>query len=142
MIVAEMQKKKVNSVYKDLMYVDRVNTAKVIRYWTSKPYQPELLRKGWHPPHPTFLVREKIYEQYGFFNSDFKISSDYEIMLRFLVKYKISTSYIPRVFVKTRVGGVSNRNIKNIIKANLECYKAWTINGLVINPLYIFETHI
>ena len=37
-----------------------------------------------------------------------------------------------------RVGGKSNKNIKNIIKANIECYKAWKVNGLRINPLRIF----
>ena len=36
-----------------------------------------------------------------------------------------------------RVGGASNQSIKNIIKANKECYKAWKDNGLSVSP-FIF----
>jgi len=37
-----------------------------------------------------------------------------------------------------RIGGQSNKSVKNIIKANIECYRAWKVNGLKINPLKIF----
>ena len=39
-----------------------------------------------------------------------------------------------------RVGGVSNRsfkNIKTIVKSNIDCYRAFKENGLKINPLII-----
>ena len=39
------------------------------------------------PPHPTFFVKKEIYEKYGYFNTGFRISADYELMLRFLVKH-------------------------------------------------------
>jgi hypothetical protein len=58
-------------------------------------------------------------------------------MLRLLEKYKISSSYIPEIFVKMRVGGKSNKSISNIIKANIESYKAWKVNDLKISPFQI-----
>ncbi len=134
-VVNEFTEKKVDSVYGDLIYVDNKETTKVVRYWKSKPYREGLFKKGWHPPHPTFFVKREVYKKYGSFRLDFKIAADYELMLRFLEKYKISTAYIPEVLVKMRIGGKSNKSIKNIIKANLECYKAWKINNLKINPL-------
>ncbi len=121
-------------VYGDLKYVDAKDTDKIIRYWQSKKYTQGLLQKGWHPAHPTFFVRREIYKKYGVFDLDFKIAADYELMLRFLEKNSISSVYIPKVFVKMRVGGESNQSIKNIIKANIESYKAWGKNGLYINP--------
>jgi len=93
--------------------------------------QSLFFKKGWHPAHPTFFVRKDIYEKYGLFNLDVKIAADYELMLRFLERYKISTYYLPEVLVKMRIGGKSNISIKNIIKANIECYKAWYANGLL-----------
>jgi glycosyltransferase len=81
-------------------------------------------------PHPTFFVRKEIYNQYGFFNTYFKIAADYELMLRLLLKYKISTYYIPDVFIKMRMGGVSNKGLKNIFIKTFEDYKAWKINNL------------
>lgn len=132
--VREFQEKKVDSVYGDLVYTDAKNTNKVIRYWKSKSYKRGLFQKGWHPAHPTFFVKKEVYDKYGLFNFDFKIAADYELMLRFLEKYQISSSYIPEIFVKMRLGGESNQSIKNVIKANIESYNAWKVNGLDINP--------
>ena len=62
--------------------------------------------------------------------TEFKIAADYELMLRFLEKYKISTHYIPEVFIKMRIGGTSNKSMKNIFIKSCEDYKAWKINSL------------
>lgn len=137
-VVNEMEEKNVDVCWGDLVYVDAKNTDKVIRYWKSSEYKEGKFKKGWMPPHPTFFVRKWVYDKYGMFNLDFPISADYELMLRFLEKYKINSCYIPQVLVKMRVGGKSNKSIKNIIKANIECYRAWKVNGLRINPLRIF----
>jgi len=122
--------KGVDSIYGDLQYVDRINENKVIRYWKSGQYKDGLFLKGWMPPHPTFFVRKEIYQKYGAFNLSLKSAADYELMLRLLHKFKISTAYIPEVLVKMRVGGKSNVSLKNRIKANFEDRKAWEINGL------------
>ncbi|MBK3333194.1 glycosyltransferase [Persephonella atlantica] len=134
-VVKEFIAQKVDSVYGDLIYVNSKDTSKIIRYWKSKPYKRGLFKKGWHPPHPTFFVKKEVYEKYGVFNLKFKIAADYELMLRFLEKYQISSSYISEVLVKMRIGGKSNKNIKNIIQANIESYKAWKENGLKTNPI-------
>ena len=47
--------------------------------------------KGWHPPHPTFFVKKYIYNKYGLFDINLRISADFDLMLRFLEKHKIST---------------------------------------------------
>jgi glycosyltransferase involved in cell wall biosynthesis len=120
----------VDSCYGDLLYVDKNNPEKIIRYWKSNPYKEGLFRKGWMPPHPTFFVKRKIYEKYGSFNTDFKIAADYELMLRFLGKYKISTYYIPEVLIKMRIGGASNRSLRNLIIKTTEDYRAWKVNSL------------
>ena len=137
-VVRIMEKNNVDCCWGDLVYVDEKDTNKIIRYWKSSEYKPGKFKKGWMPPHPTFFVRKWVYEKYGKFNLDFPISADYELMLRFLEKYKIRSCYIPQVMVKMRIGGQSNKNIINIIKGNIECYKSWKINGLKINPLIFF----
>ena len=82
------------------------------------------------PPPPTLFIKRDIYNRYGFFNTDFRIAADYELMLRFFEKSKISSNYIPEVLIKMRVGGVSNRNIGNIFRKTSEDYKAWKVNNL------------
>jgi glycosyltransferase len=136
-VVETFEEKNVDCLWGELVYVDRKNTNKVIRYWQSSEYQEGKFKKGWMPPHPTFFVKKWVYEKYGLFNLNFPNSADYEIMLRFLERYKISSCYIPQIFVKMRMGGQSNKNLVNIIKGNIECYRAFKVNGLKINPLII-----
>ena len=133
-VVKEVLQGGYDAVYGDLEYVDEEDTDKVVRYWKSKYYKAGLFKKGWHPAHPTFFVKKEVYNKYGNFNLKYKIGADYEIMLRFIEKNRIKVAYIPETLVKMRVGGASNQSIKNIIKANIECYNAWKDNGLSILP--------
>jgi glycosyltransferase involved in cell wall biosynthesis len=119
-----------DAVYSDLYYVDKNNTDKIIRKWKSGAYKANSFINGWMPPHPTFFVRKDIYAKFGKFNLQFKSAADYELMLRFIQKYKITISYLPEYTVKMRVGGKSNISVHNRINANLEDRRAWEINGL------------
>ncbi len=130
MLVDVIIMQKDDSCSGDLLYVDRRNTERIIRSWKSSPHKDGLFKRGWMPPHPTFFFRRDAYIRYGCFNTDFRIAADYELLLRFLEKYKISSHYIPEVFIKMRVGGVSNRSLKNLLIKSSEDYKAWKVNGL------------
>ena len=120
----------VDSLYGDLVYVNRKNTSKVVRYWRSGKYQKRNFLKGWMPPHPTFFVKSNILDKYGFYDTELKQAADYELMLRLLYKYDISTFYVPEIFVRMRVGGISNNSLKSRINANREDYQAWVKNNL------------
>lgn len=67
------------------------------------------------PPHPTFYMKRELYQQYGLFDLSFSIAADYDSLLRYLWVNNIKMSYLPKVLVKMRVGGASNRSLKNII---------------------------
>ncbi len=129
-VVSVFESKNVNSCYGDLEYVDKNDADKVIRYWKSSNYRQGKFKYGWMLPHPTFFVRKWVYEKYGYFNTHFKIAADYELMIRFLVKHRISTYYVPEVLIKMRMGGVSNKNLKNLLIKNYEDYRAWKVNNL------------
>ncbi|MCK4799036.1 MAG: glycosyltransferase [Spirochaetes bacterium] len=128
----------INSLYADLKYVNRYDTDKIIRYWKSSPFIKNSFKNGWHPPHPTFFVKKEIYEKYGYYNLNFKISADFELMLRFLERYNISTYYLPESIIKMRIGGKSNMNIFNILLGNINCYKAFKFNNVNISLFYPF----
>jgi glycosyltransferase involved in cell wall biosynthesis len=118
------------SVYGDLVYVAQDNTETIIRHWRSGQYRFGLFRQGWMPPHPTFFVRKEIYAQYGDFDLRLPLAADYEIMLRLLEKKNISTLYIPYTFVRMRIGGASNKNIRNLLQNYHENVLAWKYNAL------------
>ncbi|MDF1550126.1 MAG: glycosyltransferase, partial [Bacteroidales bacterium] len=84
----------------------------------------------WMPPHPTFFVKRYCYKEFGFFNLNYKIAADYELMLRFLGKNNISVCYLNQVLVKMRTGGTSNRSITNIFRKSAEDLKALKENKI------------
>lgn len=129
-VVVKMKEEKVDSLYSDLYYVAAEDTNKVIRNWVSGKYNRQKFLYGWMPPHPTFFVKRSAYQKFGKFNLSLKSAADYELMLRFLFKNKLSTCYLPRPLVRMRVGGMSNVSLKNRIKANKEDRMAWEMNGL------------
>ncbi len=118
------------SIYGDLTYVTKNDTSKVVRYWKSGQFSHGKLRRGWMPPHPTFYVKREVYGKYGSFDTSFRIAADYDTVLRFLGKEHISTHYIPEVLVKMRVGGASNKSLKNLIQKSREDLKAMKNNGV------------
>jgi len=114
----------------DLVYVNKKDTDRIVRYWRSCAYRDGLFRRGWMPPHPTFFAKRDVYERYGYFNTKLPIAADYEIMLRFLKANKLDSCYLPEIMVKMRLGGLSNRSLKNIVKKSMEDLEAWRLNRL------------
>ena len=124
--------------YANLIYVDQTNTSKIIRYFKTGEFKQGLFLKGWCPAHPTFFVRKSVYERNGNFDLNYHFASDVELMMRFLEIHKIKSLYIPEVMVKMRMGGVSNRNLKNIWLANKELINSFHKNGLQVNSITFF----
>lgn len=126
-----------DGVYGDLEYVNATDTTKVIRKWKSGSYRPGDFLRGWMPPHPALYLRRHVYEKYGGFDLSLRSSADYELMLRFIHRYQISLKYVPSVFVRMRVGGMSNASAAARKKAFFEDLRAWELNGYGKNYLAV-----
>lgn len=109
---------KADVVYGDLQYC---KGDKVVRRWKSNEFNPRALKYGWMPPHPTMYVRREVYEQVGEYDEWFRISADYDMILRiFIAGYK--TRYVPEVLVCMETGGASNRDTKARLSKTQEDY--------------------
>jgi glycosyltransferase involved in cell wall biosynthesis len=119
-IVAEaFEDKSVSAVYGDLVYVSKGNSERIVRRWRSSIFKNWKINFGWMPPHPTLFVRADWYKKKYNFDTTYQISADYENILRLFGDPLFTTRYIPRVFTRMRVGGASNKSLKNIfIKLN------------------------
>jgi hypothetical protein len=76
--------------------------------------------------HPTFFVRRSVYERYGDFNPEMGTAADYELMLRFLVKHRITAAYLPEILIQMRACNVT---LAARLRANRMDRKAWEVNG-------------
>lgn len=136
--VQSIEKNNADMCWGDLAYVTKENPNKIVRFWKSSQYVKGAFKKGWQLPHFTSFVKRDVFTKYGYFRDEFKIAADYDLFLRFLEKNDIKSVYIPGVSLKAFLGGQSNVSFKNIIKGNIECYRAWSRNGLKMNPLRVF----
>lgn len=129
-VVAHFKRTRADSIYGNIQYVGQYNTDKVVRHWVSGAYQRHNFLLGWMPPHPAFFVKRKVYQKLGYFNDQLKTSADYELMLRFLYKHRVSSDYLPELLVRMRVGGASNQSWRKRFLANWEDRRAWKMNEL------------
>jgi glycosyltransferase len=120
----ETSLEKVDVLYGDLVYVDKDNPKRIIRYWKSQPFHPALLLRGWMPAHPTVFMRREVYEKHGFYDLSIKIAADYDYLLRVFSDPTLRFVYLPEVITKMRLGGISNRGFKNMIHKSKEDYQA------------------
>ena len=70
------------------------------------------------------ISQKEVYKKHGIFDLSYKIAADYDFMLRVLKDNSLKFGYLPKVFTKMRVGGASNRSLKNIIQKTKEDYRA------------------
>lgn len=129
-IVSRLKNSNCDALYADLQYVSKANIDNVVRFWKSGEYKKSKLNNGWMPPHPTFYMKRNLYHRFGMFDLSFKIAADYDSLLRYLSTNNVTTTYLPKVVMKMRVGGASNRSLKNIIQKTKEDIRVLKNNNL------------
>ena len=82
--------------------------------------------------HPIlqYFIKTSILKKIGSYNLNYKISSDYDFLIRALSNKSIKKYYLPKILVKMRVGGTSNNSLKNLINKSLEDYEIIKKNNL------------
>ena len=128
---------KVDAVYGDIHFIHDGEPDKCVRYYSSKPFRPLWLRFGYMPAHPSFYCRREVFEKVGLYKTDYKIGSDYEMMVRLFMIHKIRAKYLPIDFVTMRTGGTSTRNVKSRLQLIKDDVRGCRENGIYTNPLMI-----
>lgn len=129
-VAATFAAEPVDVCYGDLCYVDALQTNRVARYWRSSPFVPGRFSLGWCPPHPTFFVRRSAYERFGLFDLRYRIAADVEFMMRLLEVHRLRSRYLPGVLVRMRLGGTTNKSLRNVVRQNREVLQALRMHGL------------
>jgi glycosyltransferase involved in cell wall biosynthesis len=129
-IVDKFSEFNVDAVYGNLQYFNGTTKCHI---WRSSDHKLGSFSRGWHPPHTTLFVKRDIYLKYGDFNCEFKVSADFELMLRFFERYQISSYFLDKILVNMRLGGESNKNFRNILIGNLYILLAFHKNKILVN---------
>lgn len=123
----------IDALYGDVHFVDPDDLNKCVRYYSSAIFKPSLFRFGFMPAHPSFYMKRKCYEKHGLYALDYKIASDYDLLIRYLFKEKINYKYLKKDFVTMRTGGVSTENFNSRVTLNREIVKACKKYGIKTN---------
>ena len=119
-------------VYGNGMFVDRHDTEQVKRVYRSKAFHASYLKYGWIPLHTTIYVKAAVFKEYGMYEEQYRIASDYEISLRWFHNERIKTYFLDAWLVKMRLGGKSTTASLQRQKSteDLEIIKRYPLRGL------------
>ncbi|MCI4668417.1 MAG: glycosyltransferase [Bacteroidia bacterium] len=140
-VVREFEEKEVDAIFGDVEYVDPDDLDRVVRYYPGKGFKPAMMKQGNMPPHPSFYVKRELYERFGLFDTQFRITADFEFMVRLFLKGGISYSYIPETLVKMRTGGASTSGLKSMLNINREMLVSLRQNGISSNYLHLYSRY-
>lgn len=123
-MVETIEREGTDGVHADLYYMDG---EKIVRKWKQGQGK---IRSGWMPGHPTLYLKKSVYDKYGFYKTDYRISADYEFMIRILKDGKVKLSYIPEVLIKMSHGGTSTNSLSAYVESFKEGHRALKENGI------------
>lgn len=131
----------VDVVYGDVSFFSGSNVTKIIRRYQSDKLSEKNLAWGKMPAHPAMFIKRQIYEEIGYFDTDFHIAADYEFLCRIVHYVDLKSVYIPSVLVRMQVGGASTAGVKNTILLNKEVIKAIRKNDIYSNIFMLLSKY-
>ena len=120
----------IQAIYGDVRFVHPDNLEKTVRYYSCKHWKPWRFRFGFMPAHPTFFTYKENFEKYGYYQYDYHIAADYELLIRHLYTNHVPAKYVPLDFMKMRTGGRSTNGWKANILLNREIVRGCKENGI------------
>lgn len=127
----------IDSIIGDIAFANSNN--KISRYYSGEKFTVNSFKWGFMPPHPSFYCKRSIFQKFGYYNTNYKIAGDFELMLRFIWKHKITFRYLPLLMVYMRKGGKSTSTIfTSFFIINPEVYNACKINNLQTSYFNIY----
>ena len=133
-VISKIAKEFINTnteaVFGDVRFVNPKRLNRTVRYYSSKFFNPSWFKYGFMPAHPTFFTRKMWFEEFGYYQTDYKIAADYELLTRFLYKHKLPYRYVPLDMIVMRTGGASTKSLYSNYILNKEIVRGCRENGI------------
>jgi hypothetical protein len=118
-----------------VLIVDRTETSRVVRHYSSRHFSPRALRYGLMPAHPTLFMSRGVYQAIGEYDPRFRIAGDFELCLRAFLRRPTAYRYIEEPLVRMPTGGLSNRGWRSKLAITDEMLRACGLNGVKTSRL-------
>lgn len=117
-------------VYADVAMFERDDPTVIKRRYNSGQFNPEKLKFGIMPAHPTVYMRRAIFDRYEHYDPTYQIAGDFEFIARVFQEKNLTSLYINKIWVNMQMGGASDGGLKSKYILNKECIRA--CNALAI----------
>ncbi len=131
----------VSAVFGDVNFYRGDKFQSIKRHYSSSGFTKYKFSRGIMPAHPSFYVLRQCYLDAGFYNTDYKIAADFDMLLRIFSLPNFTFKYINTEIVKMRLGGVSTSGFKSNILLNQEIMESCKKNGIQTNWCYILSKY-
>ena len=131
----------VDLVYGDACFFSGNNVKKIRRKYRSNKLSERNLAWGKMPAHPAIFIRRKIYEEVGYFETDYNISADYEFLCRAVHYPNLKSVYLSSFLVRMQLGGASKVGFRSTILLNREVLRALRKNGIYTNIFMLLSKY-
>ena len=118
----------VEAVIGNIVQINHKN--KIVRKYYSKNWNPDKLKIGFMPPHPSIFFNSKLFKKFDNYRLDFVSGADYELIVRFFLKNSIIWKYSNITTTKMLIGGVSSSGFNSYRLISKEIVKALKINNI------------
>jgi len=135
-VIAALAENDCDAIYADVRHVTP-DLSKTVRFYSSKNFSPEKFKIGHMPAHPTYYTKRSTYDRCGYYDKSYDIAGDFELLVRHLFVHKLKTKYLDLCMLDMRIGGMSNRSIRNRYIVNKEMVRACRENGISTNLLHM-----
>lgn len=130
-----------DAVYADVRFV---RGGRSVRYYSARLWRPWMHAIGYMPPHPSVYIRRELFSKLGPYRTDYRISADFELMVRYFCRARIRAKYLPKCLVRMATGGISTSGLRATVRLNRENVRANRENGYhscmaMMLPKYIFK---
>ncbi len=112
------------------------------RTYHARSFKKWQFRIGIQPPHPGFFITTTALSRVGKYNENYRISGDFEWLLRAIWVHKIKVVYSNLVTVYMRDGGLSASGFSSKKRMNTENLKALKTNGIYSNLAFIYSKYL
>lgn len=130
-VAAYIEKTNVDCLFGNVRFV-REFGGRTERVCFARFWKPWMLHWGYMPPHPAIFIRRECFEKWGGYvpsRKEYRIAADYELLIRFFCKNRMSHRYMPINTTVMRLGGVSTKDVEARKKLNEEIIKGNRVNG-------------
>lgn len=137
-VVERFEETGADFVYGDGVYVNNLNTQKIVRNWVGGSYYRWKVACGWLPLHPTCYIRRDVMMREGLYDESYKIAADTDLLVRYLYKVRLKVVYMKRKIIRMRMGGLSTDSEKRRLMwdEDIRLYKA---HGFWATPVKIMK---